>query len=168
MEVSGQLYSPADLPLKRSPGTHWIGGWVGPRTGLDDHGEEKILDPTGTRTLALRPARSKSLNRLSYPGSVKILYIYFKLLLILIDYKCHKYEAWGRERVELLDALLAYSSTLRMEATCSSETSVDFKPTTRRYISEGDILQVRAGLDISMVNWMMCLSMKIKRTETKR
>jgi hypothetical protein len=30
------------------PGTHWIAGWVNPRTGLDDL--EKILDPTGTRT----------------------------------------------------------------------------------------------------------------------
>jgi hypothetical protein len=29
---------------------------------------------------------------------------------------------------------LAYSSTLNMEATCYSETSVDFKRTTRRYI----------------------------------
>jgi hypothetical protein len=31
---------------------------------------------------------------------------------------------------------LAYSSTLKMDATCSSETSVDFKRTTRRYIPE--------------------------------
>jgi hypothetical protein len=29
------------------PGTHWTGGSVGPKTGLDD--VEKILDPTGTR-----------------------------------------------------------------------------------------------------------------------
>jgi hypothetical protein len=28
--------------------THWLGGWVDPRAGLDD--VEKILDPTGTRT----------------------------------------------------------------------------------------------------------------------
>jgi hypothetical protein len=31
---------------------------------------------------------------------------------------------------------LAYSPTLKMEATCSSETSVDFQRTTRRYIPE--------------------------------
>jgi hypothetical protein len=31
---------------------------------------------------------------------------------------------------------LAYSSILKMEAICSSETSVDFQQTTRRYISE--------------------------------
>jgi hypothetical protein len=33
-----------------TPGTRWIGGWVGPRARLDD--VEKILDPTGTRTPA--------------------------------------------------------------------------------------------------------------------
>jgi hypothetical protein len=35
-------------PWGRDPGTHWKGGWVGPRTSLD--AVEKILDPTGTRT----------------------------------------------------------------------------------------------------------------------
>jgi hypothetical protein len=35
-----------------------------------------------------------------------------------------------------LVSCLAYSSTLKMEATCSSETSADFQRTTRRYISE--------------------------------
>jgi hypothetical protein len=37
---------------ERAPGTHWVGGWVGPRAGLDDS-----------------PARSQSLYRLRYPGS---------------------------------------------------------------------------------------------------
>jgi hypothetical protein len=36
------------LPGRFTPGTHWIGGWVDPRAGLDD--VEKITDPTGTRT----------------------------------------------------------------------------------------------------------------------
>jgi hypothetical protein len=31
---------------ERDPGTHWIGGWVDPKAGLDD--VVKILDPTGT------------------------------------------------------------------------------------------------------------------------
>jgi hypothetical protein len=35
-----------------------------------------------------------------------------------------------------LVSYLAYSSTLKMEATCSSETSEDFQRTTRRYIPE--------------------------------
>jgi hypothetical protein len=35
-------------PVERASGTHWIGGWVDPRAGLDD--VEKILDYTGSRT----------------------------------------------------------------------------------------------------------------------
>jgi hypothetical protein len=36
MEVSCQLHVPAALlPGKEPPGTHWIGGRVGPRAGLD-------------------------------------------------------------------------------------------------------------------------------------
>jgi len=36
MEVSGQLLALAPLPPgARAPGTHWIGGWIGPRAGLN-------------------------------------------------------------------------------------------------------------------------------------
>jgi hypothetical protein len=36
MEVSGQLHAPAALPPReRAPGSHWIGGWLGTRAGLD-------------------------------------------------------------------------------------------------------------------------------------
>jgi hypothetical protein len=30
-------------PGETAPGTHWIGGWVGPRTGLDDVERRQIL-----------------------------------------------------------------------------------------------------------------------------
>jgi hypothetical protein len=30
-------------PQGNIPGTHWIGGWVGPRAGLDDVGKRKFL-----------------------------------------------------------------------------------------------------------------------------
>jgi len=33
--VGGQHYALAALPLGKRPGTHCIGGWVGPRVGLD-------------------------------------------------------------------------------------------------------------------------------------
>jgi hypothetical protein len=39
-------------PEEKSPGTHWTGGWVDPRAGLDD--VEKIPDPTGARTRTSR------------------------------------------------------------------------------------------------------------------
>jgi hypothetical protein len=36
MKVSGHLHAPAALLLgKQPPGMHYMGGWVGPRAGLD-------------------------------------------------------------------------------------------------------------------------------------
>jgi len=36
MEVNAQLHAPIALPPRESaPGTHWIGGWVGPIAVLD-------------------------------------------------------------------------------------------------------------------------------------
>jgi hypothetical protein len=53
-------------PGERAPGTHWIGGWVDPRSGLDDE-KRKFLALPGLELG--RPARSQSLYRLRYPGS---------------------------------------------------------------------------------------------------
>ena len=33
--MGGQRHTPATLPPGNRPGTHCIGGWVGPRAGLD-------------------------------------------------------------------------------------------------------------------------------------
>jgi hypothetical protein len=42
--VIGQRRSTVALyPWERTPGTHWIGGWVGPRAGLDTEDRGKIL-----------------------------------------------------------------------------------------------------------------------------
>jgi hypothetical protein len=57
---------------KIAPVTHWIGGWVDARVGLDDVEKIKLLTLPG---LELRPpgrrARSQSLYRLRYPGSLE-------------------------------------------------------------------------------------------------
>jgi hypothetical protein len=55
MEVSGQLHA---LPAL-TPGTHWIGGWVGPRIGLDAT-EKKKLVPVGNRTLVVQPVARRN------------------------------------------------------------------------------------------------------------
>jgi hypothetical protein len=48
-------------PGKSAPGTHWIGGWVGPATGLDNVERRKILPLPGLELRPLaRPARSQS------------------------------------------------------------------------------------------------------------
>jgi hypothetical protein len=52
------------------PGTHFIGGWVDPRAGLDDMGSENFLPYRDSNSRPRgHPARSQSLYRLSYPGS---------------------------------------------------------------------------------------------------
>ena len=65
MGVGGQHHTPAALPPGKRSGTHRIGGWVGPRAGLDGYGKSR---PTGIRSPD-RPARSESqpteLSRLS-------------------------------------------------------------------------------------------------------
>jgi len=49
MEVSGQLHTLAALPQgKELLGTHWIGGWVGPRSGLDTVVKRYFPPPAGT------------------------------------------------------------------------------------------------------------------------
>ena len=63
-KVSGQQHSPAALYPRQRPGTHFTGGWVGPRAGLDRCGKSRP-PPTGIRSPD-RPARSQSLYRLSY------------------------------------------------------------------------------------------------------
>jgi hypothetical protein len=56
-------------PARKVPGTHWIGGWVDPRAGLDDVEKKKFLSLPVLQLRPLgHPARSQSLYRLSYPG----------------------------------------------------------------------------------------------------
>jgi hypothetical protein len=55
----------------RSPGTHWIGGWVDPRAGLNDTEKLKFLTLLGLELRRLgRPSRSQSLYRLRYRDSL--------------------------------------------------------------------------------------------------
>jgi hypothetical protein len=64
--VDGGEWS-ASRPCRFTPGegahgTHWIGGWVGPRTGLDAVEKRKILPLQGLELRPLgRPAYSPSL-----------------------------------------------------------------------------------------------------------
>jgi hypothetical protein len=50
---------------KRAPGTHWIGGWVGPRASLDDVEKRKFLTIPGLVLRPLdRPASCQQLSRI--------------------------------------------------------------------------------------------------------
>jgi hypothetical protein len=50
--MSGQLHYPALYPRERAHSTHWTGGWVSPRAGLDDVEGRRILSLSG---LELQP-----------------------------------------------------------------------------------------------------------------
>jgi hypothetical protein len=52
-------------PRDRAPGTNWIGGWVGPRAGLDAVAKIKVPCPN-RKSNSSRPARSLFTDRLSY------------------------------------------------------------------------------------------------------
>jgi hypothetical protein len=57
-------------PGERAPGTHWIGGWVDPRAGLDDIEKRNFLTlPELELRPFSRPARSQLVYRLLYPAS---------------------------------------------------------------------------------------------------
>ena len=56
MGVGGQRHAPAALRQER-PGTHCIGGWVGPRAGLDRCGKfrpQAGFDPRTVHPVASR------------------------------------------------------------------------------------------------------------------
>jgi hypothetical protein len=74
---------PRFTPGERTPGTHWIGGWVGPRAGLDAEARRKILCPCRGSNPD-RPARSQTLYWLSYRGS----YSFELITLIILDRSC--------------------------------------------------------------------------------
>jgi hypothetical protein len=79
-------------PGERTPGTLWIGGWVGPRASLDDLEKGKFLILPGLELRLLgHPARSQLLYRLSYPGPRKLLRA---SLNEVNKYMWHVSEAW--------------------------------------------------------------------------
>jgi hypothetical protein len=58
-EWSASPPGPRFTPGERTPGTHWTGGWVGPRAVLDTEARGKILYLC--RGSPDRPARSQTL-----------------------------------------------------------------------------------------------------------
>jgi hypothetical protein len=86
----GQLHAPTALPPGESP--HYpLGRLGGPRAGVDDMEKWKFLPPLVLEPRPLGgPARSQSLYRLSYPGSLWEVETEFitKLVKKLINAKC--------------------------------------------------------------------------------
>jgi hypothetical protein len=67
--------SPPPLSRERGPGTRWLGGWMDPRTGLDDIEKRKFFTLPELELWPLcRPARRQSLYRLRYRDSLDVIY----------------------------------------------------------------------------------------------
>jgi hypothetical protein len=57
MRVCGQRHAPAALPAGKRPGTHCIGGWVGPAAGLKRCGKSR--SPLGLDLRTVQPVASR-------------------------------------------------------------------------------------------------------------
>jgi hypothetical protein len=55
--VGGQYHVPSALPTGQRPGTHCLGGWLGPRAGLD--GRRKSPSPPGFDPRSVQPVASR-------------------------------------------------------------------------------------------------------------
>jgi len=75
--VGGECHPPATLPGGKGPGTHCIGGWVGPRAGLDrcgksrPHRHSRVTGPSSPQLVAIptelsRPTIVASNNKQSH------------------------------------------------------------------------------------------------------
>jgi hypothetical protein len=90
MEVSGQLHAPAALPLGRAPGTHWIRGWVGPRTVLNAVVKRKIPSPrreSNPRTLIVQPVAQRYTDwAITAPKNYVFLMLYLGYVNLYLNY----------------------------------------------------------------------------------
>jgi hypothetical protein len=67
-------------PRKRVPGTHWTGGWVGPRAVLDAVMKKKILSPrrvSNPRTPIVQPAAQRYTTALTWLLSLIHMLLYY-------------------------------------------------------------------------------------------
>jgi hypothetical protein len=68
MEASGQIHNQVALPPGKQPPFPLHRGWLGPIAGMDIVEKRNISCP-GRKSNSGRPARSRTLYRLSYTGS---------------------------------------------------------------------------------------------------
>jgi len=57
MRVVGQRHVTAVLALEKRPGTHFTGGWMGPRAGMDGCGKSRR--PPGFDSRTVEPVASR-------------------------------------------------------------------------------------------------------------
>jgi hypothetical protein len=93
---------PRFAPAERTPGTHWIGGWVGPRAGLDAGARGEILYTCRISNPG-RPVRSQTRNWLRYPGSSLKIVFSRKIIYVNLRTLCQPQKLFGLEREEKMN-----------------------------------------------------------------
>jgi len=68
MEVGCHRQAPATLLTRKRPGTHFIGSWVSPRSGLDGYGKSR----PHRNSIPDRAAHGASPHRERYPDPIDI------------------------------------------------------------------------------------------------
>jgi hypothetical protein len=61
--------------------TNWIGGWVGPRAGLDNVEKRKLLAPAGNRTPVVQPV-AISIRHYKQDLATRVFSIFERIILI--------------------------------------------------------------------------------------
>jgi hypothetical protein len=93
-----QASRPGHFSLRESdPGTHWIGGWVGPRAVLDTVVKRKVLSPAGNRIYSLSLKKKQIMRKYNthrtitgcHDGLSNSLRLLLLLLLLLLLFKVY-------------------------------------------------------------------------------
>jgi hypothetical protein len=144
MGVSGQpqRFSPGE----RTPGTHCIGGWVGPRAGLDTEARGKTLLPLPgiERRSPGRPVCSQTLYWLSYPAHLlfmqHVLLIWkIKSVLCMFDY-AWRYISKGKHRKIMLTKFIMIWAFLLISFTVILSVVTD--GTCRTHLGYRDVCKI--------------------------
>jgi hypothetical protein len=149
-------------PRERASFTDWIGGWVGPRTSLDDVERRKILILSGPELRPFgRPTRSQSLYRQHYPSPYKMGYKY--VCNFQTHYYCFMRFTVKKRRLLKCFLLVRHSKN---KSTKPQETYKRSKPirtatlTRRRLLWFGGVLDVNWGfcvVNYTVVHWRLTL-----------
>jgi hypothetical protein len=87
LEVSGHLNPPNALPPKKSPGTHLIGGLMGPKSCLDTVEKIKFFVPSGIWTPAVQPI-ARCYTNWAIPVPITPLYVRFFIIIRKRTFLC--------------------------------------------------------------------------------
>jgi hypothetical protein len=95
LEVVSFYYRPL-TPEERALGTHWLVGWVGPRTGLDHVDNRKILSVPGLEQIRLLYLQHLHLLLLIATNESKYFKVVSSFVWWLTQFWPHLHKSWSK------------------------------------------------------------------------